>query len=73
MFTEWGLRIKAGSAAPHTFVAELANGWVGYLLSPGGFADGGYEPAFGTWTQTSEEGAARLTETAIELTRRLWR
>ena len=69
MFTEWGLKIKAESVAPHTFVSELTNGWVGYLLNPGGLAEGGYEASPGTWTQTSEEGAALLTEAALALIR----
>jgi len=72
MFTEWGLKIKKESAAPYTFVSELTNGWVGYLLNPGGFAEGGYEAAPGTWTQTTEKGAAMLTEVAIDLIRELW-
>ncbi|MCC6443959.1 MAG: neutral/alkaline non-lysosomal ceramidase N-terminal domain-containing protein [Armatimonadetes bacterium] len=72
MFTEWGLKIKKESKAPYTFVSELTNGWVGYLLNPGGFAEGGYEASYGTWTQTGEEGAALLTETAIELIAELW-
>ncbi|MGQ9555200.1 MAG: neutral/alkaline non-lysosomal ceramidase N-terminal domain-containing protein [Anaerolineae bacterium] len=72
MFTEWGLRIKKESVAPYTFVSELTNGWVGYLLNPGGFAEGGYETSPGTWTQTNEEGAAMLTETALSLIKRLW-
>ena len=72
MFTEWGLKIKKESPSPHTFIAELANGWVGYLLNPGGFAEGGYEASPGPWTQTNEDGAALLADTAIDLIRRLW-
>lgn len=72
VFTEWGLMIKRESPAPFTFVSELTNGWVGYLLNPGGFAEGGYEAAPGTWTQTSEEGGWILTNKAIELTKQLW-
>jgi neutral ceramidase len=72
VFTEWGLMIKRESPAPFTFVSELTNGWVGYLLNPGGFAEGGYEASPGTWTQTSEEGGRILTETALALSRRLW-
>jgi hypothetical protein len=72
MFTEWGLKIKKESSAPHTFISELTNGWVGYLLNQGGFAEGGYEASFGTWTQTNEEGASMLTEKALQLIKRLW-
>jgi len=72
VFCEWGLRIKRESAAPHTFVSELTNGWVGYLLNPGGFAEGGYEASPGTWTQTSEEGGRLLTEGVLGLVQQLW-
>jgi neutral ceramidase len=72
MFTEWGLKIKKESPSPHTFIAELANGWAGYLLNPGGFTEGGYEASPGPWTQTNEEGAALLADTAISLIGRLW-
>lgn len=72
VFTEWGLEIKRESPAPFTFVSELTNGWVGYLLNRGGFEEGGYEAAPGTWTQTSEEGGEILTETVIDLVRKLW-
>jgi neutral ceramidase len=72
MFTEWGLMIKRESPAPHTFVSELSNGWIGYMLNPGGFSEAGYEAAPGTWTQTNEEGGAILTEAAIDLIRGLW-
>lgn len=72
LFVEWGLQIKRESPAPHTFVVELANGWVGYLFNPGGFAEGGYEAGYGPWTQVSEEGASLLTEASLRLVRQLW-
>ena len=31
VFVKWGLEIKHWSPASHTFVAELANGWFGYI------------------------------------------
>lgn len=73
MFTEWGLRIKGRSAAPHTFVSELTNGWVGYLLNEGGFAEGGYEASMGPWTQVGEEAGAILSDAALRLIEGLWR
>jgi len=72
MFTEWGLRIKSESAAPYTMVSELTNGWVGYLVNEGGWAEGGYETSPGTWTQTSEEGGRLISQAAVELIERLW-
>ena len=73
MFVQLGLEIKRRSAAPHTFVVELANGWVGYLLNPGGFAEGGYESLPGPWTKVSEEAGRMLVDKLIEITKILWR
>jgi neutral ceramidase len=73
LFCEWGFRIKNDSPAPYTFVAELANGWVGYLLNEGGFTEGGYETSHGTWTQTGEDGAAMLSNAVARLLHQLWR
>lgn len=72
MFVQLGNEIKQRSAAPNTFVVELANGWVGYLLNKGGFEEGGYESAPGPWTQVSEEAGQILVDTCVELTGRLW-
>ncbi len=72
MFTEWGLRIKGGSTAPHTFVSELTNGWIGYLLNEGGFAEGGYEAVPGPWTQVGEEAGAIVSDAALRLIEGLW-
>lgn len=72
MFVQLGLEIKRRSAAPHTFVVELANGWVGYLLNPGGFAEGGYEAHPGPWTKVSEDAGQMLVDKAVELMKELW-
>jgi len=42
-FTEFGLETKAKSPFRHTAVAELANGWAGYVPTEEAFAHGGYE------------------------------
>lgn len=73
MFVQLGLEIKRRSAAPHTFVVELANGWVGYLLNPGGFGEGGYESAPGPWTKVSEDSGQMLIDKAVELIGALWK
>jgi neutral ceramidase len=72
MFVQLGLEIKRRSAAPHTFVVELANGWVGYLLNPGGFAEGGYEASPGPWTKVSEDAGQMLVDKAVEIIEDLW-
>ncbi|HYE99026.1 MAG TPA: hypothetical protein VEJ18_08950, partial [Planctomycetota bacterium] len=45
-FTGLGLEIKRRSPFRHTFVAELANDWIGYLPDRKAFELGGYQ----TWT-----------------------
>ena len=72
LFTEWGLKIKRESPAAHTLVSELTNGWVGYLLSNGSTDEGGYEASWGTWTQTTEEGAAHLVAELLRVLNGLW-
>ncbi len=72
MFAQLGLEIKRRSIAPHTFVAELANGWVGYLLNPGGFEEGGYEASPGPWTKVNEDAGQMLVDKAVEFIRDLW-
>jgi hypothetical protein len=72
LFTEWGLRIKRESPAAHTFVAELANGWVGYLVDASAAEEGGYETDWGTWTQTDADGAESLTTALSRLIGGLW-
>ncbi len=45
-FTALGLEIKRRSPFPNTFIAELANDWIGYLPDREGHRLGGYQ----TWT-----------------------
>jgi neutral ceramidase len=48
MFTEFGLRTKAGSPFAATFVCELANGWFGYVTTLAAYEHGGYETRIGS-------------------------
>jgi len=73
MFVQLGLEVKRRSAAPNTFVVELANGWIGYLLNPGGFEEGGYESLPGPWTKVSEEAGRMLVDKLVELTEILFK
>ena len=45
-FTSLGLDIKRRSPFEHTYIAELANDWIGYLPDREGHELGGYQ----TWT-----------------------
>lgn len=46
MFTKLGLNVKQRSPFRYTYVAELANDWIGYLPDRQAFTLGGYQ----TWT-----------------------
>ncbi|MGE3312940.1 MAG: LamG-like jellyroll fold domain-containing protein [Limisphaerales bacterium] len=62
-----GLKVKAASPLPHTFVIELANGGDGYIPPPEQHLFGGYN----TWPARSAGlevlAEPRITETAIHL------
>ena len=68
-FTEFGLRTKAESPFPTTFVVELANGWHGYVPTREAFARGGYEPRIGYQSRLVPEAGDQMCETALDL---LW-
>jgi hypothetical protein len=44
MFVELGLAIKQASPFRHTFIAELANGSIGYIPNRHAYLEGNYEP-----------------------------
>lgn len=70
-FCEYGLRTKANSPFAQTFVAELANGWHGYVPTREAFRHGGYEPRLGDASRLAEEAGDRLCEAGLDLLRRL--
>jgi neutral ceramidase len=67
VFTEIGLEIKKSSPLRNTFTIELANGYNGYLPTPGQHALGGYE----TWRARSSylevEASVKITAAVKEL------
>lgn len=44
MFVELGLAVKQASHFRHTFIAELANGAIGYIPNRPAYVEGNYEP-----------------------------
>jgi neutral ceramidase len=70
-FTEFGLRIKAQSPFPATFLVELANGWHGYVPTQEAFAHGGYEPRLAYSSRLVPDAGDRMCETALELLNQL--
>jgi hypothetical protein len=72
-FVELGLRIKRESPAPYTFISETTNDWIGYIVSPGTYQEGGYEIHPAPWSMTNEAGGQMIVQTAIELINELWK
>jgi hypothetical protein len=66
-FVEFGLKTKAKSPFGETFVAELANGWHGYVPTEEAFAHGGYETRLGYQSRLVPEAGDRMCEAALEL------
>jgi len=67
VFAETGLAIKSGSPHPHTFTMELANGYGGYLPTPGEHELGGYEtwPARSSFLEVDAE--VKIRQRLLEL------
>jgi hypothetical protein len=72
-FAETGLEVKKKSPLKPTFVIELANGYNGYLPTPGQHKLGGYE----TWRARSSclevDASTKITATLLELLRQVAR
>ena len=71
LFVEWGIDIKKRSPAPHTFVSELTNDWIGYEPTAEAFDNEGYESLAGVAFVTLE-GIETLVDTAVELLEEIW-
>jgi hypothetical protein len=64
IFVELGLAIKKASPFKHTFIAELANGSIGYIPNQPAYAQGAYEVVS---TRAAEGSGERLVEAAVRL------
>jgi neutral ceramidase len=64
IFVELGLAIKKASPFKHTFIAELANGSVGYVPTRAAFAQGNYEVVS---ARGAIESGEMIVEAAIKL------
>ncbi len=70
-FTQLGLDIKNRSPFRHTYVAELANDWIGYLPNLEGHKLGGYQVWTGFHSYAEPGTGERVAEMAVELLRQL--
>ena len=70
-FTQLGLDIKNRSPFRHTYVAELANDWIGYLPNRAGHQLGGYQVWTGYHSYAEPGTGERVADLAVELLREL--
>jgi neutral ceramidase len=69
IFVELGLAIKQASPFRHTFIAELANGSIGYIPNRAAYVEGNYEPVSARCAAGSGE---LLVESAVRQLRALF-
>lgn len=70
-FTQLGLDIKNRSPFRHTYIAELANDWIGYLPNREGHQLGGYQVWTGYHSYAEPGTGERIADLAVELLREL--
>lgn len=68
IFVDLGLAIKQDSPFPHTVIAELANGAIGYIPSGRAYTQGNYEVVSARCARGSGE---RLVDAAVKLLKEL--
>ncbi len=66
-FTALGVDIKKRSPFKYTYIAELANDWIGYLPDREGHALGGYQTWMGLHSYAEIGTGERVADLAVEL------
>ena len=66
-FTQLGLDIKNRSPFRYTYVAELANDWIGYLPDRAGHKLGGYQVWTGYHSHAEPGTGERIVEEVVEM------
>ncbi len=66
-FTALGLDIKKRSPFKYTYVAELANDWIGYLPDREGHSLGGYQTWMGLHSSAEVGTGERVADLAVSL------
>ncbi len=72
-FTALGLDIKRRSPFPNTFIAELANDWIGYLPDREGHRLGGYQTWTGLHSYAEAGTGERVADEAVKMLEELSR
>lgn len=66
MFCEIALYVRAHSPFPKTFFFGYTNGWIGYLPTKAGFAEGGYEPRTSVFSDQVERDVKEAVVTYLQ-------
>ncbi len=72
-FTSLGLDIKRRSPFPNTYIAELANDWIGYLPDREGHRLGGYQTWTGLHSYAEPGTGERVADEAVKMLKELAR
>jgi len=70
LFCEIAMAVRAQSPFAHTFYFGYTNGWLGYLPTAEGFAEGGYEPKTSVFTAKAERDLTEAVVAALQGMRR---
>ncbi|OIN97514.1 hypothetical protein AUJ66_03235 [Candidatus Desantisbacteria bacterium CG1_02_38_46] len=71
-FVELGLEIKKKSPfKPWTFIAELANDWVGYVPTKKAFSEGGYETMLGSSSWAEQSAGDKMVKLSLGVLKEL--
>ena len=68
IFVELGLALKKASPFKHTFIAELANGSIGYIPNRSAYPEGNYEVVSARCAEGSGE---MLVDAAVKMLKKL--
>jgi neutral ceramidase len=71
LFTQLGIDIKNRSPFRYTYVAELANDWIGYIPNREGYKLGGYQVWTGYHSYAETGTGERLVDEAVEMLKQL--
>jgi hypothetical protein len=67
LFVEAQLRLKMESPAARTFVANMSNGYAGYIPTPQALERGGYETVTGSNSKLVPEALDMVVDNSVEV------
>lgn len=71
LFVEFGLEIKRRSPFPHTYIAGMGNGCVGYIPTEHAMRNGGYETRLARSSKLAPEAGSMIVEAALRVLTRV--